>query len=212
MAHPSLGSRGTWAAPQSLRLPSVGYPITMKFGSDSGDRTIPWHHLEKHLSKDLLACFKTTTGMNKGSTRVDGEVREADGESISPECLGPQMGYSKQSAAVLLINWRWLGGGGGPGERLVLSLGEKMGMDQGGVVSGSRVYFQVRRVGSGGSGEGALGGRADGGEGGEAGTRPMVQETEVLPGSGRPAGYCRDWGPVWPGLGVTGRQGWAMWC
>lgn len=56
--------------------------------------------------------------------------------------------------------------------------------------------FKLEGLGQGGSGEGVPGGKVDGGVGREAETRLMVQETEILPGSGRPAGYYRDWGPV----------------
>lgn len=66
----------------------------------------------------------------------------------------------------------------------VLSLGEKMGMDQGGVVSGSRVYFHIRGVGSGWFRGRSPQWQSGWRKGGEAGTRLMVQETEVLPGSG----------------------------
>lgn len=82
-----------------------------------------------------------------------------------------------------------------------LSLGEKMGMDQGGVVSGSRVYFHIRGVGSGWFRVRSPGWQSGWRKGGEAGTRLMVQETEVLPCSGSQPDtaeigvhYGLDWG------------------
>ena len=55
-----------------------------------------------------------------------------------------------------------------------------------------RIYFHGGGLrGQDGSAEDVQSGRMDG-EGGEAGTRLVVQETEVLPGSGRPAGYAGD--------------------
>ena len=133
-----------------------------------------------------------------------GEAGEADGASGPSWSWATPLGVGCPKSLQLCC-WRveegvgtrggWCGdkrgmgggrGGGGGGPEGVLPLGEIKCMDQGGVVSGSKLYFESRGVRCQGASEGPRGaGRRTGGE---AGTGLMVRGTEVLPGLGRSGG------------------------